>query len=93
MGLKPHQPPSRIKAVNEFTDRMKNTLEEAKSALDKVKDDMARYYNQHRSSAPSFAPGNKVYLDSSDIQTTCLSITAALVPTESNTLLDTLPTT
>jgi len=49
---------------------MKNTLEEAKSVLAKAKDDMARYYNQRRAPAPTFAPGNKVYLDSSNIQTT-----------------------
>ena len=70
MGFEPHQPPSRVEAVNEFTDRMKSTLEEAKSALTKAKDDMARYYNQRRAPAPSFAPGDKVYLDSEDIQTT-----------------------
>ena len=46
MGFEPHQPPSRVEAVNEFTDRMKSTLEEAKSALAKAKDDMAKYYNQ-----------------------------------------------
>ena len=70
MGFEPHQPPSRLEAVNEFTDRMKSTLEEAKSALAKAKDDMARYYNQRRAPAPTFAPGDRVYLDSSDIQTT-----------------------
>jgi hypothetical protein len=70
MGFEPHQPPSRVEAVNEFTDRMKATLEEAKLALAKAKDDMARYYNQRRSPAPSFAPGDMVYLDSEDIQTT-----------------------
>jgi transposase InsO family protein len=45
MGFEPKQP-ARVEAVNEFTDRMKMALEEAKSALNKVKDDMARYYNQ-----------------------------------------------
>jgi len=40
MGFEPHQPPSCFKAVNEFTDQMKNTLEEAKSALAKAKDDL-----------------------------------------------------
>jgi hypothetical protein len=45
MGFELHQPPSRVEAVNEFTDRMRDTLEEAKSALTKAKDDMARYYN------------------------------------------------
>jgi Integrase zinc binding domain len=46
MGFKPHQPPSKVKAVNEFADHMKSTLEEARAALAKSKDDMARYYNQ-----------------------------------------------
>jgi len=72
MGFKPHQPPFHFKAVNEFTDWMKDTLKEAKSALAKAKDDMAQYYNCHRSPAPSFSPSNMVYLDSEDIQTTCL---------------------
>ena len=31
---------------------------------------MARYYNQRWSPAPVFKPGNKVYLDGSDIRTT-----------------------
>jgi hypothetical protein len=70
MGFKPHQPPSRVEMVNEITDWMKATLEEAKSALTKAKDDMARYYNQRQSPAPSFVPGDMVYLDSDDIQMT-----------------------
>jgi len=64
MGFKPHQPPFR------FTDQMKDTLKEAKSVLAKTKDDMARYYNRRHSPAPSFSPGDIVYLDSEDIQTT-----------------------
>jgi len=53
-------------------DQMKDTLEEAKSALAKAKDDMAWYYNCCRSpaQAPSFSPSDMVYLDSEDIQTT-----------------------
>jgi len=70
MGFEPHQPPSCFEAVNEFTDRMKDTLEEAKSALAKAKDDMAQYYNRCRSPVPSFSPSDMVYLDSEDIQTT-----------------------
>ena len=31
---------------------------------------MARYYNRRRSPAPTFSPGDMVYLDSEDIQTT-----------------------
>jgi len=70
MGFELHQPPSRFEAVNEFTDRMKDTPEEAKSELAKAKDDMAQYYNHCRSPAPSFSPSDMVYLDSEDIQTT-----------------------
>ena len=60
MGFKLHQPPSHIEAVNEFTDQMKDTLEEAKSALAKAKDDIARYYNFHHSPAPTFSPSNLI---------------------------------
>ena len=67
MGFELHQPPSQVKAVNEFTNRMKDTLEEAKSALVKAKDNMAWYYNRRHSPAPIFSPGNMVYLDSEDI--------------------------
>jgi Chromo (CHRromatin Organisation MOdifier) domain len=56
--------------VNKFKDRMRSALEEAKAALVKSKDDMARYYNQRRSAALACKPGDKVYLDASDIQTT-----------------------
>ena len=49
---------------------MKDTLKEARSALAKAKDNMAHYYNQCRTPAPLFTPGDKVYLDSEDIQTT-----------------------
>jgi len=42
MGFEPHQPPSCFEAVNEFTDRMKDTLKEAKAVLAKAKDDTPR---------------------------------------------------
>lgn len=70
MGFEPAQPPSKTEMVNEFTDRMKSTLEEAKSALAKSKDDMTQYYNRDRTVAPEYLPGNRVYLDASDIMTT-----------------------
>jgi len=40
------------------------------SALAKAKEDMARYYDQRRTPAPEFKPGDMVYLDASDISTT-----------------------
>jgi len=69
MGFEPQQP-SRLESVNEFTDRMKLALEEAKLALAKAKDDMARYYNQRRLPTPVYKLGDLVYLDASDIKTT-----------------------
>src|SRR5271156_3321053 len=49
---------------------MKDALEEAKAALVRSKDDMARYYDRNRTRAPDYQPGDKVYLDASDIKTT-----------------------
>ena len=49
---------------------MEDALKEAKAALAKSKDDMAKYYNQRRTPAPDYQPRDKVYLDASDIQTT-----------------------
>jgi len=70
MGLEPSQAPSGLEMVNEFTERMKSATEEAKSAICKVQEDMTRYYNRRRSLAPVFKPGDRVYLDASDIRTT-----------------------
>jgi len=49
---------------------MKTAAEEAKAALSKAKDDMARYYNQRWLPTPTYAAGDMVYLDASDIHTT-----------------------
>jgi len=70
MGFEPDQPQSRVESVNEFKDQMKDTLEEAKVALVKSKDDMTLYYNRKRSPVPEFKTGDMVFLDASDIQTT-----------------------
>ena len=42
-------------------------------ALAKVKDNMAQYYNQYWAPTLEYLPGDKVYLDTKDIQTICLS--------------------
>jgi len=70
MGFEPRQDPSSLETVNEFTKRMESATEEAKFAIRKAQEDMARYYNQRRSLAPVFKPGDRVYLDTSDIRTT-----------------------
>jgi len=70
MGFELDQPRSRMEFVNEFKDRMTDTLEEAKAALAKSKDDMVLYYNRKCTPAPEFKAGDMVFLDASDIQTT-----------------------
>jgi hypothetical protein len=70
MELKPDEAPSHMETVNEFPDRMASTLEEAKSALAKAKNDMAQYYNHRCTPALVYKIGDMVYLDSQDICTT-----------------------
>jgi len=45
MGFEPRQNPSCLETVNEFMERMKTAIKEAKSAICKAQDDMKRYYN------------------------------------------------
>jgi len=73
MGFEPQQDHSDLEMVNEFTEQMRMAIKEAKSAIRKVQDDMKKYYDCQRTLAPVFKPGNKVFLDASDICTTCLS--------------------
>ena len=70
MGFEPDQPQSHVESINEFKEQMENVLKEAKVALVKSKDDMAKYYDQKRIPALDYQPGYKVYLDTSNIQTT-----------------------
>jgi len=70
MGFEPDQPRSHMESVNEFKEQMADTLEEAKAALAKSKDDMTLYYNRKRTPAPEFKAGDMVFLDASDVQTT-----------------------
>jgi len=70
MGFKPRQNPSSLETVNKFTKRIESATEEAKSTICKVQENMMRYYNQRRSLAPVFKPGDQVYLDASDIKMT-----------------------
>ena len=50
---------------------MNEALDEAEaSALTRSKEDMVRYYNQRCTPASTYQPGDEVYLDATDIQTT-----------------------
>jgi len=70
MGFEPWQNPSGLETVNKFMERMRTAIDEAKSAIHKAQDDMKRYYNRRRTPALVFNPGDKVFLDASDIRTT-----------------------
>ena len=70
MGFEPRRASTKNESADEFVERMKEAQEEAKSALAKAKDDMERYYNQRHAPAPEYQPGDKVYLDATDISTT-----------------------
>ena len=70
MGFEPKLHRSDIEPANDFRDRMSAGLEEAKAALTKAKSDYSEYYNRRRTPAPTFRPGDKVWLDASDIKTT-----------------------
>jgi len=69
MGFEPRTK-SRIEAVNQFVEKMKESTQEAKAALQKAKDDMAMYYNRKCIPAPEFKPGDKVFIDAQNLKTT-----------------------
>jgi len=48
-------------------ERIRMAIEEAKSVIRKAQEDMKRYYDRCRTPAPVFNPGDKVFLDASDI--------------------------
>ena len=70
MGFEPGQPHCHLESVNEFKEWMMDALMEAKVALSKSKDEMAKYYNWRQTPAPDYQPRDRVYLDTSDVHTT-----------------------
>jgi len=46
MGFEPRQNSSGLEMVNEFTERIRTAIEEAKSAIRKVQNDIKRYYDR-----------------------------------------------
>jgi len=73
MGFEPRQNPSGLETVNEFMERIRTANKEVKSMIRKAQDNMKRYYDQRKTLAPIFNPGDKVFLNASDIRTTCPS--------------------
>jgi hypothetical protein len=69
MGFEPQQLRSPLESANEFAEHIALGIEEAKAALTKAKDEYAMYYNRQCEPAPVFTPGDRVWLDGSDITT------------------------
>ena len=69
LGLEPTRE-TRLEALDEFTTRMETATNEARSALSKAADDMARFYDLHRQAAPTYKIGDKVWLNAQNITTT-----------------------
>ena len=69
MGFEPRRE-GKVEAADEFAARMQAAVDEARSALQKAADDMARFYDAHRDGSVEYAVGDKVWLDSRDIKTT-----------------------
>src|ERR1700712_5892112 len=73
MGFEPTRARSKVESANEFHDRIASGVSEARSALVKAKEEYKRYYDCWRTPALDIKVGDRVWLDASDIQTTCLS--------------------
>ena len=54
---------SHLETLNDFASRMEAAMKEARSALSRVADDMARFYDAHQREAPLYAVGDKVWLN------------------------------
>jgi hypothetical protein len=67
MGFEPQQPRSTLESANEFVEHIALRIEEAKAALTKAKDEYTMYYDRRREPALVFTPGDRVWLDRSDI--------------------------
>jgi len=71
MGFEPQQNYFNLEMVNEFMERMRMAIKEAKSIICKAQEDIKRYYDQCRTPALVFNPSDKVFLNALDIWTMC----------------------
>jgi hypothetical protein len=73
MGFEPNGMRSADESVNKFRDRITAGVSEAKAALVKAKDEFKLYYDHQHMPVPEIKVGDRVWVDASDIKTTCLS--------------------
>jgi hypothetical protein len=69
MGFEPQQSCSTLELANEFAEHIALGIEEAKAMLTKAKDEYAMYNNCRCEPALVFTPGDRVWLDGSNITT------------------------
>src|SRR5467141_4440862 len=63
---------SHLETLNDFASQMEAAMNEAHSALSRVADDMACFYDAHQREAPLYAVRDKVWLNKQNITMTCL---------------------
>jgi len=66
MGVEPHRM-SKVEAVEDFAKRMQHIHEEAQAALSKARDEMKHYADQHQSEVPEYKVGQKVWVETDNI--------------------------
>src|SRR5882672_11094527 len=69
LGIEPLRE-SCLETLNDFASQMDAAMKEACSALSRVADDMARFYDAHRKEAPLYVVRDKVWLNGQNIMTT-----------------------
>jgi hypothetical protein len=69
MGFEPQQPGSTLELANESAEHIALGIDKVKAALTKVKDEHAMFYNHRCEPTLVYAPGDRVWLDRSDIAT------------------------
>lgn len=69
MGFEPIRP-GKVEAADKFAERMESALDEARAAMQKATDDMARFYNAHRDGSVEYNVGDRVWLSGKNIRTT-----------------------
>jgi transposase InsO family protein len=68
MGFEPVKQ-TNVQGAAEFSNEMKESWKEARSALTMAAEDMARFYNEHRREAPEILEGDRVWLSSKNLRT------------------------
>src|SRR5882724_9126173 len=69
LGVEPLRE-SHLETLNDFTSRKEKAMDEARSALTRVADDMARFYDAHHREALLYELGDNVWLNGQNITMT-----------------------